>query len=38
MHYMGGQWIILEGIIIKLDYAVSREVISNIYIYIYRAE
>jgi len=34
MHYMGGQWIILEGIIIRLDYAVSRETVSSIYIYI----
>jgi len=34
MHYMGGQWIILEGIIIKLDYAASREAVSSIYIYI----
>jgi len=34
MHYMGGQWIILEGIIIKLDYVISREAISSIYIYI----
>jgi len=34
MHYIGGQWIILEGIIIRLDYAVSREAVSSIYIYI----
>ena len=27
---MGGQWIILEGIIIRLDYAASREAASNI--------
>jgi len=34
MHYIGGQWIILEGIIIRLDYAASREAISSIYVYI----
>jgi len=34
MHYIGGQWIILEGIIIRLDYAVSREAISSIYVCI----
>jgi len=34
MHYIGGQWIILEGIIIRLDYAASREAVSSIYIYI----
>jgi len=34
MHYIGEQWIILEGIIIRLDYAVSRETVSSIYIYI----
>jgi hypothetical protein len=34
MHYMGGQWIILEGIKIRLDYAASREAVSGIYIYI----
>jgi len=34
MHYIRGQWIILEGIIIKLNYATSREAISSIYIYI----
>jgi len=34
MHYIGGQWIILEGIIIRLDYTVSREAVSSIYIYI----
>jgi len=31
---MGRQWIILEGIIIKLDYTISREAISSVYIYI----
>jgi len=31
---MGGQWIILKGIIIKLDYAASREAVNSIYIYI----
>jgi hypothetical protein len=31
---MGGQWIILEGIKIRLDYAVSREAASGICIYI----
>ena len=25
MHYVGGWWIILEGIRIRLDYAVSRD-------------
>jgi len=34
MHYVEGQWIILKGIIIRLDYAASREAISSIYIYI----
>jgi len=34
MHYMGGQWIILEGIIIRLNYAASREAVSSIYVYI----
>jgi len=34
MHYIGGQWIILKGIIIRLDYAASRKAISSIYIYI----
>jgi len=34
MHYVGGQWIILEGIIIRLDYAISREAVSSIYICI----
>jgi len=34
MHYIRGQWIILKGIIIRLDYTVSREAISSIYIYI----
>jgi len=34
MHHVGGQWIILEGIIIRLDYAASREAVSSIYIYI----
>jgi len=34
MYHVGGQWIILEGIIIRLDYAVSREAISSIYVYI----
>ena len=33
MHYVGRQWIILEGIIIRLDYAVSREAVSSVYIY-----
>jgi len=37
MHYVGRQWIILKGIIIRLDYAVSREIISNIYIYTGRS-
>jgi len=31
---MGGQWIILEGIIIKLDYTASREAASSIYVCI----
>jgi len=34
MHYIRGQWIILEGIIIRLNYAVSREAVSSIYVYI----
>jgi len=34
MHYIGGQWIILEGIIIRLDYTISREAVSSIYVYI----
>jgi len=34
MHHVGGQWIILEGIIIRLDYAVSREAVSSIYVCI----
>jgi hypothetical protein len=34
MHYIRGQWIILEDTIIRLDYAVSREATSSIYIYI----
>jgi len=34
MHYIGGQWIILKGIIIRLDYTASREAASSIYIYI----
>jgi hypothetical protein len=34
MHYIGGQWIILEGIIIRLDYAASREAASSIHICI----
>jgi len=34
MHYVGGQWIILEGTIIRLDYAINREAVSSIYIYI----
>jgi len=34
MHHMGGQWIILEGIIIRLDYTASREAVSSIYVYI----
>jgi len=37
MHYIGRQWIILKGIIIKLDYAVSRETINSAYIYIGRS-
>jgi len=31
---MGGQWIILEDIIIRLDYVTSREAASSIYVYI----
>jgi hypothetical protein len=31
---MGGQWIILEGTIIRLDYAASREAASSICICI----
>jgi hypothetical protein len=31
---MGGQWIILEGIIIRLDYAASREAASSIHVYV----
>jgi len=34
MYYIGGQWIILEGIIIRLDYTASRETVSSIYVYI----
>jgi len=34
MHHIGGQWIILEGTIIRLDYAASRETTSSIYICI----
>ena len=34
MHHVGGQWIILEGIIIRLDYAASREAASSIYVCI----
>jgi len=34
MHHMGGQWIILEGTIIRLDYAASREAINSIYVCI----
>jgi len=34
MHYIGGQWIILEGIIIRLDYATSREAVNSIYVCI----
>ena len=34
MHHMGGQWIILEGTIIRLDYAASREAASSICICI----
>jgi len=34
MYHVGGQWIILEGTIIRLDYAVSREAISSIYVCI----
>jgi hypothetical protein len=34
MHYIGGQWIILEGTKIRLDYAANREAVSGIYIYI----
>ena len=30
MHHVGGQWIILEGTIIRLDYAASREAASSI--------
>jgi len=37
MYYVGRQWIILKSIIIKLDYTVSREAISSIYIYIGRS-
>jgi hypothetical protein len=31
---MGGQWIILKGIIIRLDYAANREAANSICIYI----
>ena len=34
MHYIGGQWIILEGTKIRLDYIISREAASGIYICI----
>ena len=37
MHYVGGQGIILKGIKIKLDYAVSRDYKQWIYIYIRRS-
>jgi len=37
MHHVGRQWIILEGIIIRLDYAISREAASSAYIYIGRS-
>jgi hypothetical protein len=34
MHHVGGQWIILEGTKIRLDYAASREAASGIRICI----
>jgi hypothetical protein len=34
MHYIGGQWIILKGTKIRLDYTASKKAVSGIYIYI----
>jgi len=37
MHHVGGQWIILEGTIIRLDYAASREAASSTYMHTGRS-
>jgi len=37
MHHVGRQWIMLEGTIIRLDYAASREAASSAYIHTGRS-